>query len=169
MELSVWDDDSDQLVLGRDPDLIASETVNVDSRQGNSTKPMTVMSSYAIMTLRWKVVCNENFYGDCTVYCKAEDSDATGHYACDEAGKKVCMAGWTGESCRISETFTVSLMDQHFFISCLCQMCLFVVHNHVKMVGGVPQLKEDSVVLVQLAFWELGVNTVSTVLILIDC
>ncbi|XP_065842028.1 delta-like protein D isoform X1 [Oscarella lobularis] len=45
--------------------------------------------------LRWKVVCEENYYGKCDVFCTPKDDDTNGHYTCDPAtGDKVCCDGY---------------------------------------------------------------------------
>ncbi|MGH0173496.1 UNVERIFIED_CONTAM: hypothetical protein FKN15_065582 [Acipenser sinensis] len=47
----------------------------------------------------YHVVCDDHYYGDsCSDYCRPTD-DAFGHYTCDEAGKRACLAGWRGEYC----------------------------------------------------------------------
>ena len=50
------------------------------------------------LELKWKAACDTNYYGDCTVPCKAENSDEKGHFACDNEGRKVCLSCWTDVS-----------------------------------------------------------------------
>ena len=45
--------------------------------------------------LKWKLVCNENYYGKCDVFCTPRDDDTNGHYTCDPTtGNKVCCEGY---------------------------------------------------------------------------
>ncbi|XP_069043876.1 delta-like protein C [Lepisosteus oculatus] len=47
----------------------------------------------------YHVVCDEHYYGEsCSDYCRPRN-DTFGHYTCDEAGNRACLAGWRGEYC----------------------------------------------------------------------
>ncbi|MFT7803566.1 delta-like protein 3 isoform X2 [Arapaima gigas] len=47
----------------------------------------------------YHVVCDEHYYGDsCSDYCRPRN-DTFGHYTCDGAGNRACLAGWKGEYC----------------------------------------------------------------------
>ncbi|KAL8219934.1 UNVERIFIED_CONTAM: hypothetical protein K2H54_036432 [Gekko kuhli] len=47
----------------------------------------------------YHVTCDEHYYGEsCSDYCRPRD-DTFGHYACDELGSRICLAGWRGEYC----------------------------------------------------------------------
>ena len=48
----------------------------------------------------FKVYCENTFYGsECVDYCLARDN-VNGHYTCNETtGDKLCLSGWTGDSC----------------------------------------------------------------------
>ncbi|KAF7242249.1 Delta-like protein C, partial [Varanus komodoensis] len=47
----------------------------------------------------YHVTCDEHYYGEsCSDYCRPRD-DTFGHYACDELGSRICLAGWQGEYC----------------------------------------------------------------------
>ncbi|XP_065838269.1 protein jagged-1-like [Oscarella lobularis] len=49
------------------------------------------------LSLKWRVQCNANYYGDCTVYCVPKDTDVDGHYTCNPTtGAKICRSGWKG-------------------------------------------------------------------------
>jgi Golgi apparatus protein 1 len=52
-----------------------------------------------VLDYRYRVKCDEHYYGDnCANLCRPRD-DNFGHYTCSEAGDKVCLAGWSGEYC----------------------------------------------------------------------
>ena len=90
-----------------DGDIIARELVAVlvveisNALITNTSTMVTVTASYATLKLKWRVICDEHYYNDCSVYCQAQSSDETGHYTCDEYGNKVCNPGWIGYSCTI--------------------------------------------------------------------
>ena len=47
-----------------------------------------------------KVICEENYYFDCSVFCVSKNDSQMGHYTCDPVtGGKVCMEGWAGDDC----------------------------------------------------------------------
>ena len=47
------------------------------------------------IVFKWKIVCNENYYGKCDDFCSPEDNDTNGHYTCDPmTGQKVCCDGY---------------------------------------------------------------------------
>ncbi|XP_032232460.1 multiple epidermal growth factor-like domains protein 11 [Nematostella vectensis] len=50
----------------------------------------------------FSVQCNKNYYGpECSMKCQQKDN-IEGHYTCDEAtGRKICLPGWHGVSCRV--------------------------------------------------------------------
>jgi hypothetical protein len=69
---------------------------------------VNVSDSFVTLRLLWRIVCDENYYTDCSVYCKAQNSDQEGHYTCDQYGNKVCNPGWTGYHCNIDATVCIS-------------------------------------------------------------
>ena len=49
------------------------------------------------------MICEENYYFDCSVFCTSRD-DNVGHYTCDPVtGGKVCLEGWAGDDCLTSK------------------------------------------------------------------
>ncbi|XP_065845465.1 uncharacterized protein [Oscarella lobularis] len=69
-----------------------------NARISGSWTNWTIRGNYnRTLELNWRVQCNENYYGDCTVYCLPKDSDIDGHYICNSTtGAKICRSGWTG-------------------------------------------------------------------------
>lgn len=66
---------------------------NADS--GNSSMQQRGNSGSAIITLRYALSCDVNFYGKaCDVHCDPHDDTAIGHYVCDPSGNKVCLSGY---------------------------------------------------------------------------
>ncbi|GFY47572.1 protein serrate [Trichonephila inaurata madagascariensis] len=53
----------------------------------------------ARINFRIRVICGPYYYNTtCTVFCKPRN-DKFGHYMCDEKGNKICLPGWTGNTC----------------------------------------------------------------------
>ncbi|RWS25715.1 neurogenic locus protein delta-like protein, partial [Leptotrombidium deliense] len=51
------------------------------------------------LTFAYRVVCEENYYGEnCETLCKPRD-DQFGHFTCLSNGEKRCLQGWTGSYC----------------------------------------------------------------------
>lgn len=47
------------------------------------------------------VVCDVNYYGNCSVYCVPRD-DRLGHWTCaEDTGSRLCLPGWRGTHCVI--------------------------------------------------------------------
>ena len=47
--------------------------------------------------------CAEFYAGgapNCSVFCRDDDS-CSGHYTCDDDGRRVCLGGWSGPSCTV--------------------------------------------------------------------
>ena len=49
----------------------------------------------ASVTISYRLLCSENYYGDCSVFCEARDDDS-GHYTCDAQGNIMCNDGYQG-------------------------------------------------------------------------
>uniref|UniRef100_A0A3P9H8Z2 Delta-like protein n=1 Tax=Oryzias latipes TaxID=8090 RepID=A0A3P9H8Z2_ORYLA len=48
----------------------------------------------------YRIICNENYYGDtCSKICAPRD-DRFGHYTCKPDGQIACLTGWKGEYCQ---------------------------------------------------------------------
>ncbi|NP_001266211.1 delta1 precursor [Amphimedon queenslandica] len=44
-------------------------------------------------------ICSNDYYGTtCSLYCKAYNDSTNGHYTCNSAGQKTCLAGYTNTS-----------------------------------------------------------------------
>lgn len=57
------------------------------------------VGTVANITFSYRVVCEQNYYGDsCSMYCLPRD-DSNGHYTCDSSGTRVCLPGWKGSFC----------------------------------------------------------------------
>lgn len=66
------------------------------------------IGTVANITFSYRVICQQNYYGDsCSKLCVPRD-DRYGHYTCNRNGTKVCLPGWSGGYC--SEG-TVQLLD----------------------------------------------------------
>lgn len=60
----------------------------------NSTSSYTSQLRYS-----YRVICDENYFGDnCSEFCKPRD-DKFGHYICGTDGARVCLDGWKGDYC----------------------------------------------------------------------
>ncbi|XP_032821161.1 uncharacterized protein LOC116948523 [Petromyzon marinus] len=56
-------------------------------------------SSRTELKYAYRVLCDEHYFGDsCSTFCRPR-RDNFGHYACDEAGRRVCLPGWRGNYC----------------------------------------------------------------------
>ncbi|XP_022247406.1 neurogenic locus protein delta-like [Limulus polyphemus] len=56
-------------------------------------------TNHTTMTYSFRVLCEENYYGDaCAKLCRPRD-ETFGHYSCNSKGDKICLPGWTGEYC----------------------------------------------------------------------
>lgn len=57
------------------------------------------LSKNALIKYKIRVICDKNYYNStCTVLCKPRN-DQFGHYTCNNKGQKVCLEGWSGETC----------------------------------------------------------------------
>ncbi|XP_041352374.1 delta-like protein 1 [Gigantopelta aegis] len=66
---------------------------------GPEWKQLNYSSRYTNLEYRYRVTCDEHYYGDgCAQMCRPRD-DKFGHYRCDKNGDKVCLDGWTGDYC----------------------------------------------------------------------
>lgn len=95
LNLEVWDDDKLS-----DDDLVDNIKESVEPRvtEGNFHKQLVTLSgSRATVTLQLEVYCAKNYYGP-TCSCSPQD-DSSGHYTCDNQGRKVCRPHWYGGSC----------------------------------------------------------------------
>ena len=63
-------------------------------------------SSPTSTVIRYKLVCDANYYNTyCTVHCVAQDT-TSGHYTCNVAtGAKKCNTGYSGTDCDIGKFY----------------------------------------------------------------
>lgn len=112
--MTVYDDDSGHILgIGKARDkidivregfryLIAGQ----DSQKPNEyRKPLTGVRKYWAPTITSIVIslyCSPDYYDAyCGTYCKAQNSDSTGHYTCETGtGVKICRSGWQGKDCK---------------------------------------------------------------------
>ena len=65
------------------------------------------VGTVANITFSYRVVCEQNYYGDsCSMYCLPRD-DSNGHYTCDSSGTRVCLPGWKGSFCTEGNSFVL--------------------------------------------------------------
>ena len=82
-----------------DPDDLIDRSIfnRVMSPDGIWTPTIAVQGIYnaANIALKFRLSCNQDFYGPkCEVFCRSRD-DSEGHYNCDVNGGKVCLSGWS--------------------------------------------------------------------------
>ena len=103
----------------------------------NQWKNDSYASGEHALAYRYRVKCDEHYYGDgCAALCRPRD-DKFGHYQCDERGNKVCLPGWQGEYCTKGTSLLplltfpkfpyVPLRSLTLLIRCLCYLALNVV------------------------------------------
>ncbi|XP_065842080.1 neurogenic locus protein delta-like isoform X2 [Oscarella lobularis] len=62
--------------------------------------------------LKWKLVCNENYYVKCDVFCSPKDDDTNGHYACHPTtGDRVCCEGYEDPQTNCVKSKNPCLLD----------------------------------------------------------
>lgn len=55
--------------------------------------------AHTALRFSYRLVCQENYYGDtCSRICSPRD-DHFGHYACRAGGERACLPGWKGDYC----------------------------------------------------------------------
>ncbi|XP_065845754.1 delta-like protein D [Oscarella lobularis] len=94
LKLTIWDDDS----INKDDLVDVLRPGIAHAGVSSAWSSLTIKGKYSkTLSLKWRVQCDANYYGDCSVLCVPQDSDATGHYTCDRTtGQRKCMSGWTG-------------------------------------------------------------------------
>ena len=97
MKLEVWDKDK-----FTDDDEVDNIKKSFEPRitYGNFNKQRVTLSGRrATVTLDLELYCAKNYYGPiCNLECIPRD-DSSGHYTCDNQGRKVCRQHWYGGSC----------------------------------------------------------------------
>lgn len=95
-KLEVWDEDK-----FTDDDLVDEIEKSVEPRitSGKVKQFVTLSGSRATVKLELELYCAKNYYGpSCSVECIPRD-DSSGHYTCDNQGRKICRRHWYGSSC----------------------------------------------------------------------
>ncbi|XP_069122967.1 uncharacterized protein [Argopecten irradians] len=54
-----------------------------------------IQGGAAVIVIEYSVVCDANYYGDCSEYCRP----VSPRYHCSSAGQKICLSGWVGPQC----------------------------------------------------------------------
>lgn len=102
LKLEVWDKDRftpDDLVFKQTKYITLPSVKPGVSSSSHYRSSQELRGRYVTVTLDLEVYCDKHFYGDsCTTKCIRRD-DSSGHYTCDNLGRKVCMRGWHGRSC----------------------------------------------------------------------
>ena len=97
MKLEVWDEDGIT-----DDDLVDRVTQSVQPWETSSNfykQLLTLSGRRVTVKLQVEVYCDKNYYGSsCSLKCVPRD-DSSGHYTCDNQGRKVCRQHWYGSSC----------------------------------------------------------------------
>ncbi|KAJ7337253.1 Protein jagged-2 [Desmophyllum pertusum] len=98
LQLEVWDwdkisDDDKVETLKRSVTPWTSSPVHYRERLTLQSNPRRVT-----VTLDMEVYCDKNYYGpSCSAKCVPRD-DSSGHYTCDDQGRKVCRRHWYGNA-----------------------------------------------------------------------
>ena len=109
LRVTVYDSDNNAGTGGLPPDDPADDTIGtvvvplntIESDQTFSTVMQFSIDDIAQATIgiSYRLLCSEHYYGkECSVYCKAQDSDEDGHFTCDEQGNVVCNDGYQDET-----------------------------------------------------------------------
>jgi len=65
----------------------------------NVYPPKSTSAVTSELRYSYRVICDENYFGDnCSEFCKPRD-DKFGHYICGADGARVCLDGWKGDYC----------------------------------------------------------------------
>ena len=97
-DFGTGDDDIDTVIIRK--------TATMDSIFTAEMSFPGLRTAFATTTvIRYKFVCDANYYGSyCTVFCVAQD-DTSGHYICNsQTGAKICFSGYSGADCDIGKS-----------------------------------------------------------------
>lgn len=105
-----------------------------------------VAGSGQVLDYRYRVKCDEHYYGDnCANLCRPRD-DNFGHYTCSESGDKVCLNGWSGEYCTkgtvsclvCSTTSLFPCLGLTLVFICFLSVCLPTVSRYLGLCSFLP-------------------------------
>nr|KAG5706023.1 hypothetical protein BaRGS_028132 [Batillaria attramentaria] len=129
IKIGVWDQDdgsnSDDLV----DFLKADITMNPATSMATAVVQRLAIRDRVTLNVDVMVFCGPNSYGSsCSIICVPQN-DASAGYTCDlKTGSKICLDGWTGESCDVSVDDCLTArcqheaicVDAHLGYSCIC-------------------------------------------------
>ncbi|XP_041828631.1 delta-like protein 4 isoform X1 [Melanotaenia boesemani] len=80
--------------------LISSSAIQRQLRIGPQWSEDVQNGTHTELRYSYRIICNENYYGDtCSKICAPRD-DRFGHYTCKSDGQIACLPGWKGEYCQ---------------------------------------------------------------------
>ena len=63
------------------------------SAHASFTSVITYMGNYSMLDISFRLVCGGDYYGSKCTFC-VDTNDTSGHYTCDNNGKKTCLDGY---------------------------------------------------------------------------
>ncbi|XP_055361727.1 delta-like protein 4 isoform X2 [Betta splendens] len=83
----------------RPDSLISSFSIQRQLSTGHDWSEEAQSGARAALRFSYRLICQENYYGDtCSKICAPRD-DHFGHYTCRPDGERACVAGWKGDYC----------------------------------------------------------------------
>ena len=111
--VQVWDND-----VGQDDKVTDIYIQNVLGISQFWTNSREFSSNTGVsITLRFRVQCDPNYYGNnCATYCIPHDS-SSGHYTCGSNGQKICRSGWSDSSTNCLTRMFGLILVGHTFVT----------------------------------------------------